>query len=252
MRVNGEAFFLINGWMNYLSLLTASRIARIRFIPGRAFVSAALGAVYGLIAGIGKPLFRSFPMLVFSAFCMSAFSFGSVSVRNAMLVLASGWFLSGLSNFARMKNIGAGVTIVLCSGVVLLVCAALSERTKADGSFRLVITMEGNQAEMPILADNGNLLHEKATGLPVIVVPEKLLKTILPGKVDIHDLSTLPEGWQLIGVRTAAGRRTLMCFHPEKLLLCHGGRKRKIHAAVAISDFEENRALLPGILCDER
>ena len=30
MRVNGEIFFLINGWMNYLSLLLAARLGRVR------------------------------------------------------------------------------------------------------------------------------------------------------------------------------------------------------------------------------
>lgn len=252
MRVNGEAFFLINGWMNYLSLLTASRMAHIRLLPGKALVSSALGAAYGMIAVIGKPFFRSFPMLLFSAFCMSAFSFGGVSIKNTLLVLASGWFLSGLSDFALTKHINSAFTIILCSVVVLIICVGLSGQTAGKDSFRLVIALESGQAELPVLLDNGNLLHESATGLPVIVIPEKMLKTIMPVGVNIHDLSTLPEGWRLIGIRTAAGRKTLMCFHPQKLLLCHDGKKIRIHAAVAISDFDENRALLPGSLCNER
>ena len=48
MRVNGEIFFLINGWMNYLSLLLAARLGRVRL--RRGLLSSVLGSGYTLAA----------------------------------------------------------------------------------------------------------------------------------------------------------------------------------------------------------
>lgn len=48
MRVNGEIFFLINGWMNYLFLLLAARLGRVRLRRGR--LSSVLGSGYALAA----------------------------------------------------------------------------------------------------------------------------------------------------------------------------------------------------------
>lgn len=250
MRVNGEAFFLINGWMNYLSLLIASRMGHIRLKAGKAVLSAAVGAFYSVIAWTGKPFLSSFPMVILSALFMSALSFGSSAVKAVPLMLASGWLLSGMSNFALKKGAGSWAVIILCSGAVLVICLCMTGYGKAIG--RLEIAAGGKQAAMLSLADNGNLLREKITGLPVIIAPEKEIGPLLPPGTDIHDLSTLPEGWRLIGIRTAAGTRTLMCFHPDQIILRQGMKARKIDAAVAISDFEEHRALLPAGLCAER
>ena len=40
MRVYGEAFFLMNGWMDYLCLMLTASLGRRRFRPGRALLAA--------------------------------------------------------------------------------------------------------------------------------------------------------------------------------------------------------------------
>ena len=62
----------------------------------------------------------------------------------------------------------------------------------------------------------------------------------------MNDLSTLPQGWRLVRAKTAAGSRALMCFEPDLIEIKAGKYARHTEAVIAVSDFEESRALLPG------
>ena len=86
----------------------------------------------------------------------------------------------------------------------------------------------------------------------MIVAPERALRGLLPQGVRAGDLSTLPHGWRLLRIRTAAGSRTVMCFHPDQMILRRGGRKWSVQGAVAVTDFGGNRALLPEELCQQK
>ena len=107
------------------------------------------------------------------------------------------------------------------------------------------MTVNRQSVQVPALRDSGNLLRDGATGLPVIVAPEALLRPLLPAGVRSADLSTLPPGWHLTRARTAAGSACLMCFFPDNLTLSQGRRSHRVQAAVALSDFSSPRALLP-------
>ena len=74
----------------------------------------------------------------------------------------------------------------------------------------------------------------------MIVAPEKEAAHLLPDGTRPGDPATLPVGWRLLPIRTAAGHGTLMCFRADQLELRTNGKARRIDAAIAISGFSEN------------
>ena len=254
MRVYGEAFFFINGWMDFLCLLLASQLGRSRFHFGKALISAGLGGVYGVLAWTeGKQLLRGVPMLLAMCLLMCWLAFGKRCLRLLPMTAAAGWMLSGLSNFVMEKGGSPGEVILLDSGAALAVLL-LTRRIHENGGgcFRLRIMYRGKTVEMPALHDTGNLLADSVSGLPVIVLPESLGRAFLPEGTNLKDLSTLPPGWRLVRAKTAAGVRALMCFTPEQIVIRQGTRVWRAEGLAAIGDFEESRALLPESLFSEK
>lgn len=249
MRVYGEEYFLINGWMNFLSLLLAARLARIRFQAGRAVAASLAGAGYALLAWMGSPAWRGVPALMASALLLSGLAFGGRALRAWPLVITAGLLLSGCAGLLMKKGAATVAVMALCGIAAVAVCAALEHGlAREKGALRLRVTLRGKSTLLPALRDSGNLLRDGVSGLPVIVAPERALRPLLPPDVRTNDLSTLPPGWYLVRAKTAGGSRTLMCFHPEELALLSGGRQWRVEAAVALSDFPEARALLPDAL----
>ena len=252
MRVYGEAFWAINGWMNFLSLLLASRLGGAAFRPLRALAAAALGAAYGVFAWMSGPAWRGLPAVLAAGLGMAVMAFGSRALRLGLTEMAAGLLLSGWA--AYLTHLGLGTAeILLLSGGLAAGCGALAgrNRTAPSGSFTLRLRLNGQEALLPALRDTGNLLRDGITGLPVIVASRRGLKKLLPAGVNPGDLATLPKGWYLVRARTAAGSRTLMCFRPDAAQLLRDGREWRVEAAVAVSDFSESRALLPEALFDQ-
>ena len=90
MRVYGEAFFLMNGWMDYLCLMLTASLGRRRFRPGRALLAAGLGAGYALIAWMGGAWLRGVPALAAAALGMTSIAFGRGGLRLWPLTGAAG------------------------------------------------------------------------------------------------------------------------------------------------------------------
>ena len=254
MRVYGEAFFFINGWMDFLCLLLAARLGRSSFHAGKALISAALGGVYGVLAWMpGTHLLRTVPVLLPVCLLMCWVAFGKRSLRLFPLVLAAGWLLSGLSNYVMEKGATSWAVILIDSGAVLAVLLLTRQIRSGVGWYRLQIMYRGQTAEMPALRDTGNLLSDAVTCLPVIVLPEKLARAFLPSEIHLKDLSTLPPGWRILRVKTAAGSKALMCFTPDQIILRQGTHTDYAEAVIAVSDFQEKCALLPdGLFSEQR
>ncbi len=248
MRVYGEAFLFINGWMDFLCLLLAARFGRSRFRAGKALVSAGVGGMYGVLARMPElAALRSVPMLLLMGGLIAWIAFGRRGPRLFPLVLLSGWLLSGLSDFALANGAKPASVIWIDGGAAVVLCLSAREmETAAGGHYGLRIVYEGKTALLPALRDTGNLLTDSATGLPVIIVPEKQARPLLPAGTNPRDLATLPPGWRLVRAKTAAGSRALMCFEPDLIEIKAGKYARHTEAVIAVSDFEESRALLPG------
>ena len=246
MRVYGEAWLIINGWMDYLCLLLTAGLAGRRFPLLRGALGAAAGALYALAAGLGGPVLRGLPALGAAALLMAVIAFGKAGPRLWPLVLTAGMFLSGLADFLLRERVGALPGLLLCGLMALGLCAmAKRGRMIRRRTYRLRLTLQHRTVRLPALRDSGNLLVDRPTGLPVIVAPEKPLRPLMPKGVKAGDLATLPPGWRLARVRTAAGEACLMCFRPDEAALIHGRRAYPLRAAVAVSAFSSPRALLP-------
>lgn len=254
MRVYGEAFFFINGWMDFLCLLLAARLSRSRFDARKALISAGFGAVYGVMAwSAGKPVLRSVPALMLACLGMAFIGFGRRGLRLFPRIIAVGWLLSGLSDFV-LKRGAAPASVIWIDGGAAVGMLLVTRRFHVTcvGCCSLRLTYRDRHAVLPALLDTGNLLTDGISGLPVIVLPRCLAESFIPPGTDLNDLSTLPAGWRLVRTKTAAGGRTLMCFSPDQIVLEQEKRTWRVEAVVAVSDFQENRALLPDSLFSEQ
>lgn len=251
MRVHGEAFLLVNGWMNFLSLCLAAGLARARLSLPRALGASALGAGYAVLAWSVAPWARGLPALATATGMMALVAFGRQGLRKTPFLLAGGWLLGGCADFWLVRG-GDAWTVMLISGGIVLGLLLLKKAwlIPSGGAYAIDIRWRGRTARLPALRDSGNLLSEGIGGLPVIVAPEAGIRALMPPGVRTGDLSTLPPGWRLVRVRTAAGERTLMCFRPDRVILRQGKKQWRVEAAVAAADFAERRALLPEALFD--
>ena len=243
MEIRGEMYLCINGLMNFLSLFLAARLGRMRFRPGRAAFSACLLSGYALLA-LFVPLFTGIPALLMGAFLMALLAFGKQGIRLCPLVFSAGLLFSGLMDWLGRYGWGTGERLLLCAAFSFIP-GLIPSLIRGGGVFSLTVKYRGKKMILPAFRDSGNLLRHPLSGLPVIVIAERSMGEMLPDSFRANDLSTLPPTWQLIRVRTAAGERTLMCFHPDELFLAGKGKKQRLSAAVAIADFAEKRALLP-------
>ena len=253
MQIYGEAFLLLNGWMDYVCLLAAARLGRCRLNAGKALISAGFGAVYGAAAwGVGMPALRGVPALLFSGLGMALIAFGRRGIRLFPLVMAGGWLLSGLSDFVLKRGCSPAFVIWISGGTALGVLL-LMRRTEGGGDccYRLRIKYQSRSAVLRALGDTGNLLRDGVSGLPVIVIPRRLAEPFLPPGTRVNDLSTLPLGWRLVRAKTAAGVKALMCFAPDQVVIRQGESMWRAEAMIAVSDFEESCALLPRSLFSE-
>ena len=109
------------------------------------------------------------------------------------------------------------------------------------------LRMEDRRVILPAMLDSGNLLSDPVTGLPVLVVPEKALKTLFPGVEDLCDLKGLPLGFRLLNVRTAAGGALLPMFRPDECRLYLNGHACDTELLVAVAGREYGgvQALVP-------
>lgn len=97
------------------------------------------------------------------------------------------------------------------------------------------------------MLDSGNLLRDPVTGLPVLVVPCKAARLLFPDIADPCDLYSLPLGFRLLNVRTAAGSSLLPLFRPDECRLYLNGRACQAQLLVAVAGREYGgvQALVP-------
>ena len=244
MAIYGEAFLLINGWMNCLSLLLAFRLARRRLLPGRCLAASALGALYALWAALGGPWLSGVPALLGCAVMMGMIAGGRKGWRLWPMIFAAGWLLAGGMEFALNKGLSPMAGLWACSLGALALWAVLGRPMLRDGGrLRLHIQLNGRQIALPALRDSGNLLQDPVTGLPVIVTPARTLTGM-----EWAAEGGLPPGWRLISIKTAAGTSLVPCAHPRQITVQRGRRSWTVDAIVAQGNFDEKFALLPGAL----
>ncbi len=260
MRVNGELFALVNTLINGLSLWLAARLMGVAVTRGRHLAYAALcGAAYGTAAFLpGFSFLRSLPFLLLATLLMARLLFPGLRVmlvlKAAVMILLTGLALGGVMNWLTAQGIPlwpAFLSLFLClPGIVLL----LDIKIKPSAGVTMVeIAFHGGGAgiepiRLPAMLDTGNLLADPVTGLPVVVASFCALKPLLPGGWKPREFETLPPGFRLLRVQTAAGHGLMMCFRPSFIRVRSGGVWRDIHALVAIAPagYGGAQALVPA------
>lgn len=245
MRIYGEAFFLLNGWMDFLSFALAASLGKHRFRTGRAVAASFLGASWAVAAWTAFPWFRSLPALAVMTLLMSVAVFGRDGLRLCPLFACSGWFFSGITEFTVTRGAPGWAAVLLNGAAAGLLIRLLRGGRGVGKNATLQICLDGKTVSLPVLRDSGNLLNDRLTGLPVIVVPAEALGDLLPPNTKIADLSTLPRGWRLLRTKTAGGNRTMMCFRPDGLKFRTGSKAWRADGVVAAADFQGKRALAP-------
>lgn len=252
MRVNGEWFFAINGWINFLSLLLAARLSGRPFRRARSALAAGLGALYALAAYGAWPPLRGLPWAAAAALGMALLSFGRQGAALFPLTLAAEMFFSGLCRFLRGRGMPGAWALLCCGGAAAGLIRLLSAaRVRPARRLRLKIWLKGKSVLLPALRDSGNLLRDPLSALPVIVAPARRLAPLLPRGTDPRALTFLPFGFRLLRVRTAAGSRPMLCFHPDRIELLSGGRRAPADALIALSPEPLSRALVPAAFFQE-
>ncbi|MBR3018734.1 MAG: sigma-E processing peptidase SpoIIGA [Clostridia bacterium] len=249
MRVYGEAYLLINFWMDFLSLLLAACLKQARFHVPRAVFGAALGSVYSVLAWTGGSFYRNYPILILSSFLVSLIAFGKAGFPLFPYVVISALNLCGLSD-ALLRSGVSCAAILLISGLFSFGVCLIQRKNglPEDASCVLRISYRGKQASVPAIRDSGNLLRDGVTSQPVIVVPESALSALMPSGAHSEIISSLPPGWRLVPIRTAAGKGLLMCFRADRTELIQGKNIRQVNASIAVSGFNEKSALVPECL----
>lgn len=251
MRVNGEIYFLLNVGLDFCVMLLSARLLRVRARLPRLLASSLAGGVYALLAIICPPL-SSIALLLPAVLLFSLIAFGRAGLRAFPAVLAGGLFLSGFLSLAIKQAWPRPLILSACAAAVTLCCYLLARgKIAAASGLTVCLTYKNRTCALPAFRDSGNTLFDALTGLPVLVVPCAAARGLLPPGVDPRRLATLPPGFRLLRVRTAAGEKMLMCFHPDQITLKSGKASLPVDAVAALSDFSEKRALLPEALFQE-
>ena len=109
------------------------------------------------------------------------------------------------------------------------------------------LTVGEHSVLLPAMVDTGNLLRDPITGLPVMVVPFRAVRVLVPEIARWVQHQELPPRMRLISVRTAAGSSLLPVFRPDSCRLYLNGHSCDADVVVAVTGQEYGgiQALVP-------
>ena len=248
MTVPGEWYLSVNLLMDTACLAAAARLLGLRVSRPRLLAAAALGTGLSMAAlacwGARAGVYAALPI----ALLMALIAFGARGCpRGAVGLMFGGLATAGIAGYLNRLGLNAWGAALCClppAGFALRLLLRARSRAGERADVRLLFDSGG--VTLDGLVDTGNLLRDPVTALPVVVAPYGALRAHLPDGLSCRDLGTLPRGFRLIRVRTAAGAQMLMCFRPRALYIRRDRVWRTADAVVAVSpDMRDGRALLP-------
>lgn len=169
-------------------------------------------------------------------------------VRCAVTTLCAAMLTGGAAAALKTAGLGALPAMVLATGLSMLLymLATLLPTTLCEVR-QVELRREDRSVILPAMLDSGNLLRDPVTGLPVLVVPERALRSLFPDTDDLCGLRSLPPGFRLLNVHTAAGGALLPLFRPDECRLYLNGHTCKAELLVAVAGREYGgvQALVP-------
>ncbi len=251
MVIAGEWYVCVNLLMDMICLLAASRLSSLRARAGRIFLSALAGTLLSMAAlriwGARAGVYAALPL----AALMALLAFGlHRAPRGTLQLFLMGLMAAGIAQ--RLHVLGMRVlsaTVACVPAAAFAAYLLVRHQSKAGERADVRLLFEGGGVTLNGMVDTGNMLRDPVTDLPVVVVGYRAVSAYMPPGMACDRLETLPRGFRLICVRTAAGRGMLMCFRPRALYVRCGRVWRAADAVVAVSGtLEGQRALLPPTL----
>lgn len=199
MVVYLDILFMLNLIMNYIILIIASSFGSIYAKRSRIFLSAFLGAIYGIIIFFNLLEFMSFWIFKI-AICviMTVISFGTKNIlKNTVLVFLVSFVIAGviIAMFYLSKNpeymmingvpyIDISLSLLVCVFILCYVSMSVLHRglykNKLENTKDIHIKIEEKELKVSAFCDSGNNLYDSITGKPIIVVESAEIAKILP------------------------------------------------------------------------
>ena len=242
--VCAEAYLVWNAAMCACALPLGSKLAGLP-APGRRPLLLAAG-----IGGASSLLFSplsliSLPGAVYLCFRQHG---GPACVRCTLMTLCASLLLGGAATAFISLGLPPASSGALSVGLCLFAYLLMNLLPAALCDIRQVeLRVEDRRIILPAMLDSGNLLTDPITGLGVLVIPQKAARTLFPDVRDLTSLNSLPLGFRLLSVRTAAGSSLLPMFRPDECRIYLNGSacRAELLAAVAGRDYCGVQALVP-------
>lgn len=251
MRIVGEWFICANVLLDAACLHAIARTSGRHVRAGRMIGSSLLGTLCAMAAmacwGYRTAVYAALPI----AALMALLTFGVKGTPDGMarllvLALMAGGAANLLHGFGWH---GVAVILALLPGVEFFVRMLQKWRSRAGERAEIKLFFDQGGVALDGIVDSGNMLRDPVTALPVVVVSFQAVQAHLPRGTVLGCYDTLPRGYRLISVHTAAGSALLMCFRPRALYIRHGRVWRAADAVIAVTDaLEGRRALLPSTM----
>lgn len=220
-----EAFIAANLLMNIAVLSVSARCAgHIRF--KRVAAAACIGTGYALAAYWfwRQTWLRSAAAQLLCLMVMAAVLFKNRRRRKyALMYLLMSLILAGGIMTLIGQWLSGGWRMAagwLCIAAAVFAGDRMREsRMIARSLMRVRISTRMGSTEVEALVDTGNRLREPLSGLPVLIVEDRLLQ----GIIDVSCLKPqgrrLPPGFRLVSYGVLGGEGEMRCFRPESVCI---------------------------------
>jgi len=246
------ALFLLDAALDAAILLIAARFEGRRLRPWRLFFGAMIGAgaawmARSLALSRGQAAALWLPAAYLMALAAQGRRAAAHPVRSVCLLLCAAGLLGGTLT-ALHGATGSLLPAYALGGILMTAMTASLLRARRAADVRRVgvsCRHRGKTAQFEAMIDSGNTLRDYLTHYPVIVMSKD---------VGIRLFGLEDEPLRPIFADTAGGRQMMDVFVPGETILFSGGKRRRVYAAVALSDALSRGApaLAPASLLDEQ
>jgi len=247
IKIYIDVYFLINFCLDYLSLFTSCTVLHRSVSSIRLVAAALIGALSSTLALLlSAPAITLF-LLPVTLFLMCKTVFGRRLFSGALLFLSFGIFFGGLlTALEGITKKRFSSPLVLLPIILLSICAVgvfftVQKRVRVSLETLSVtarVSFGGEEVELSLLVDSGNLVREPVTGLRVIFIGRAASLRLIP-----------PEGTESfeVNIRSAAGTSTKMAYLPKTIKFDKGyeGEHFLILPNTSHSDFAGYDGIVP-------
>lgn len=234
ITIYADILFLINFSMDFLSLYLTVKVIHRRYKRLPMLLSSAMSALIGTLSVIFvhvKSPVGSIISLVLgylTSMLMLVISVGKYSkitelLRESVILWGVGALLGGIMTLIISTGPHIVNTDISCGfSEIFIICAAVScllvrmfSSTKSKKSAEVSFVYKGQKYTFDGLCDSGSHACEPISSLPAIIVSQKVLGE-LGNELERDEFRVK---LRLIPIKTAAGKKLLRGFVPDKVLI---------------------------------